>query len=556
MNRIRYRLLAAVATGLLSCLPLTAAADEAAADGTLAQLFDHALEAEGQEYVSVRDQLLSDPGAVEFLEPMTLSTNLQSRVIARAMLGWGKESELNEKRVRIVENVLNGASQKNGTLLTSVPPLIDGDFVGLGPVEIPKNELRSKEAVPFLLELALKGPNSSNNEGAFSQQGFAIWGRAFAAGVAGGYEDPDVFPVLVELLKNSAPELRLCSVIGLNRTGNILAVDPLIDSLSDEDEMIREITAYALINLTGENLFGAGFIRDVGEDDGKKYRMWWEENKEEILLRAKTVPREDEPPVEEAPKQSLSIGYEALKELFDRALTAEGKEYFSIRDELLGDSGSINFLFSIRNNNDLHRRVLSSGIYFCGIRRNVNEAFNQGVFDVLDGVSVGSLGMLEYIKLESLKEGFRPEVAGDVMSKRFGQDSTSYLLELVIKGPNLPATMDEGKQEWYSHWARCFAAGVVGGNMGQDIVFVLIELLETSESSDLRTMAAVGLRRTKSPDAVEPLIAALSDKEESVRKAASQGLKEITGMDFGADAQQYQTWWSENKDSLKENVPE
>ncbi|NLX27096.1 MAG: HEAT repeat domain-containing protein [Lentisphaerae bacterium] len=89
-----------------------------------------------------------------------------------------------------------------------------------------------------------------------------------------------------------------------------------------------------------------------------------------------------------------------------------------------------------------------------------------------------------------------------------------------------------------------------------DIVFVLTELLETSESSDLRTMGAIGLRRTKSPDAVEPLIAALSDKEESVRKAASQGLKEITGMDFGADAQQYQTWWSANKDRLAENAPE
>ena len=111
MNRIRYRLLAAVATGLLSCLPLTAAADEAAADGTLAQLFDHALEAEGQEYVSVRDQLFSDPGAVEFLEPMTLSTKLKSRLIARAMLGWGKESEVNENRVRIVVIVLIGGSQ-------------------------------------------------------------------------------------------------------------------------------------------------------------------------------------------------------------------------------------------------------------------------------------------------------------------------------------------------------------------------------------------------------------------------------------------------------------
>ncbi|MBN2686097.1 MAG: hypothetical protein JXR40_12510 [Pontiellaceae bacterium] len=153
MNRIRYRLLAAVATGLLCWLPLTAAAYEDAGNGALDQLFNQALEAEGQEYVSVRDQLLSDPGAVEFLEPMTLSTNLHSRVISRAMLGWLEERELNEERF---EFVFYNIEKRN--ISHSGLSAIMSNYSNL---DLSDTVLGSDTSVPFLLELMLKGPTSS-----------------------------------------------------------------------------------------------------------------------------------------------------------------------------------------------------------------------------------------------------------------------------------------------------------------------------------------------------------------------------------------------------------
>jgi hypothetical protein len=46
---------------------------------------------------------------------------------------------------------------------------------------------------------------------------------------------------------------------------------------------------------------------------------------------------------------------------------------------------------------------------------------------------------------------------------------------------------------------------------------------------------------------VEPLIAALRDNDGPVRDVAASALRKMTGLDFGADQDQWQKWWAENK---------
>ena len=49
------------------------------------------------------------------------------------------------------------------------------------------------------------------------------------------------------------------------------------------------------------------------------------------------------------------------------------------------------------------------------------------------------------------------------------------------------------------------------------------------------------------PLSVAPLIAALKDENEHIRKVVTKTLKTITGQDFGHDASRWQQWWDEQK---------
>lgn len=553
MNRIGYGLLCAVATGLLSCLPLTAAADEDAGNGALAQLFDQALEAEGQEYVSVRDHLVSDPDAGEFLEHMTLSTNLQSRVIARAMLSWAEEREVNEDRYTKVMGILKLNASRILPMLDSVQSaayVVDWDKSALRHSK-PDSVIHCDDAVPFLLELALKGQNSVMAGESYYEE----YAGCYAAALVGAYKGADVFSVLVELLETSDDDkLRACAVTGLRQLKTPEVMKPLLSALSDKSGFVRRSASLALRDITTVN---------YGEDV-QKYEAWWEENKATWFKALNSEASSDSEESPEMVEKSPSIGYKALEKLFNEALEANGAEYASIRGEILSDSNGREFLdkkiLDILMDNegkDYYRntriRILAKSMTYWTFGAEQYKRNYEYIYSILNGIPANSKEILNYIIDEALKEGGYPEIhEASFVDRVFRQSETYFLLELIMKGPDISTRDDEEKQKW----ARCFAAGVVGANKGEDIVFVLADLLENSASYELRTMAAVGLRRTKSLDAVEPLIAALSDKEESVRKAASQGLKEITGMDFGADAQQYQTWWSANKDRLAENAPE
>ena len=88
----------------------------------------------------------------------------------------------------------------------------------------------------------------------------------------------------------------------------------------------------------------------------------------------------------------------------------------------------------------------------------------------------------------------------------------------------------------------------------EDIAFDVRKQIERLYSDDPaeRRCAALALGKIGKP-AVEPLIAALKDKDSGVRKDAAEALTKITGKDFGRDQAQWRDWWERNKASFSPN---
>jgi HEAT repeat protein len=80
------------------------------------------------------------------------------------------------------------------------------------------------------------------------------------------------------------------------------------------------------------------------------------------------------------------------------------------------------------------------------------------------------------------------------------------------------------------------------------------DLIRAIESPNIvmyiRAAATEYLTKVKDPVAIEPLIAALKDKNEPFTQLVSQTLTEITGQDFGEDQAKWKQWWDENKDEI------
>jgi HEAT repeat protein len=71
----------------------------------------------------------------------------------------------------------------------------------------------------------------------------------------------------------------------------------------------------------------------------------------------------------------------------------------------------------------------------------------------------------------------------------------------------------------------------------------------------VRAIAASALGWIKDARAVEPLIGALKDNDADVRFHAALALRDMTGMDFGLDQEQWQKWWEENKGRFADKPP-
>jgi len=73
---------------------------------------------------------------------------------------------------------------------------------------------------------------------------------------------------MIPLLKDDVAVVREKTAWALGRTGEDLAVEPLIASLRDKDATVRSAAASSLNQLTGE---------EFGEDHAK-WKQWFEEN--------------------------------------------------------------------------------------------------------------------------------------------------------------------------------------------------------------------------------------------------------------------------------------
>ena len=69
------------------------------------------------------------------------------------------------------------------------------------------------------------------------------------------------------------------------------------------------------------------------------------------------------------------------------------------------------------------------------------------------------------------------------------------------------------------------------------------KLCMTHPDAGIRQLACEGLASLKHPDATQPLIDALRDREQAVRDSALGGLQRVTGMDLGQQQHAWQQWW-------------
>jgi len=78
----------------------------------------------------------------------------------------------------------------------------------------------------------------------------------------------------------------------------------------------------------------------------------------------------------------------------------------------------------------------------------------------------------------------------------------------------------------------------------------LIEALDEEEDTWVRQWIALSLGQLKDPRAIEPLIDALDDNSSSVRRNSSQALSNITGKKLGQNQKIWEAWWETNKDNF------
>lgn len=235
----------------------------------LEALFAAAITADQQQYVSIRQDIVTNNTAIPFLTDKCSSTDLCSRVLAEAMLTWTTNAGLNARRaVLLSEAVLQTAQHHGGMWLITK---LRSDAM------LPQNELNDKLAVPFLLETILKGPGAlfKDSKG-IAGYPVAVWIRSYAAALVGGYDNRDAIAVLSGVLNSKAEEpLRACAATGLRRSKSGEAVEPLVSALSDTNDGVRKSVHFALKELTGQ---------DFGTDQGK-YQDWWRENKAQFLKK-------------------------------------------------------------------------------------------------------------------------------------------------------------------------------------------------------------------------------------------------------------------------------
>jgi len=272
---------------------------------------------------------------------------------------------------------------------------------------------------------------------------------------------------------------------------------------------------------------------------------------------------------------------EDVPKLFNRAIAAEGAAYLQVRDAIVArGTEAVPFLKQERSGKDRTRRILAAAILGWISEPQKSTRREELVHAALIRSQSYALDRPSSLQLEAarvpraLAVGPTGIVEGPATKDRIHDElhegsAVPFLLELVLKGAiHRPRPEDAGKyaidqlrpserevrsaadNPQYCLWTRWYAAALVGRLEGADVIPALTDLLQSSKDAGLRSSAAAGLGKTRSPYAVEPLIAALGDKDRGVRDKAGFALKKITKQEFGTDQEKWRAWWKENRERL------
>lgn len=247
----------------------------------LEALFARAVSAERVAYYQLREEILSREEAMPFLRAKLASNDVYSRVLAQAMLARATSPPSDQMRVKLLFEATAKAvlKVKRGTPLDNVRGDTYGHYdYGNRRYVQPSDALHEIEAVPFLLEVVLKGPpdrdTSVDMTQPFAGQEAWVWQSCFAAGLVGVYTGEDGFLILKEVLNSDkvAP-LRASAAEGIRKKRTVESIELLIKALSDKSPEVRESALYGVEDLT-EQKFGP---------DAARYSAWWKQNKERFL---------------------------------------------------------------------------------------------------------------------------------------------------------------------------------------------------------------------------------------------------------------------------------
>ena len=101
----------------------------------------------------------------------------------------------------------------------------------------------------------------------------------------------------------------------------------------------------------------------------------------------------------------------------------------------------------------------------------------------------------------------------------------------------LEATLDDPDAD-----VRAAACEAWGTRPGADATEVLVRTLASDVDIDVRLAAARALGQTGDPAAIEALGHALEDRDPAMQYRAIESLREITGEDFGNDANRWRQY--------------
>ena len=239
-------------------------ADEAAAPGSAAkapsaslpELLSTMVKSEGEQYTAARDEMMQrGPDASQFLKPKLADPDWHVRAVAEVILDRMSRPQVYNQYAADLDRAVGSAfGMRPGPFRGLLPP-------GEGKPR-PRGSLNDAAAVPFLLEVLVKGswrprvipgpvvederPEAARLRAALAET-YPRVARCYAALCLGMLNDPrGVDPLVESALAGGFPELSAAAANALGRTGRTQVVMPLLRALEDTDTWVRDNAAWAL----------------------------------------------------------------------------------------------------------------------------------------------------------------------------------------------------------------------------------------------------------------------------------------------------------------------